>query len=375
MPSVPTSGHRGRISDGLTTRAAKYVDTLSSKQNLICAIAPNDIVTSGKYTIQLCGSQAPQVQTALDSLWAALQPAIQDTFLGSSSAAFQAFFKSSRHSRFVRRVLSDIAKGTALRSKASSTPSTPQLACVTGPGLVRFQVKGSFRDVYDDCRKNPLWAAIYYSGLNYVFICPLFFAAGIPARPASRCPTVNPATNQFTGSLNDLVQYRPYVLLHELAHFYVVPPSTENTQFEVYDWNAAFALRAKQAIVNAQSYVLYVASKYRQENFFDPLLFFGSHMNIPYYAKRNLSQVLQQNVQHSQSQRYLIHAVDDWATIHSYPTLDRLVVYGPTAHRVPTVHLYGSMARGSSSNLSPSTLSSYVLARGGTRPGEESTIF
>lgn len=26
---------------------------------------PNDIVTSGKYTIQLCGSQAPELQTAL----------------------------------------------------------------------------------------------------------------------------------------------------------------------------------------------------------------------------------------------------------------------------------------------------------------------
>ena len=156
--------------------------------------------------------------------------------------------------------MSDIANGTALPSKSSKAPSTPQFACVTGPGIVRFQVEDQFRDVYDDCRKNPLWTVIYYSGLSYIFICPFFFSPYIPPQPIGRCPAVDPTTNEFTGELKDLIQFKPYVLLHELAHFYVVPPSTENTQFDIYDWNAAFALKAKRAILNAQSYVLYVAS-------------------------------------------------------------------------------------------------------------------
>jgi len=239
-------------------------------QLLNLASAPNDIVKSGKYTIQLCGSQAPQVQAAMRTLQKALRPAIQDTYISPTSAPFTAFFKNSQYRLFVTRVLSDIANGTALASKADSTPTTPQLVCVTGPNIVKFQVKNSFHDVYDDCQQNPLWASIYHSGLNYVFICPLFFASAIPSRPVSRCPTIDSATNEFVGDLNSLIQYKPYVLLHELAHFYVVPPSTENMQFEVYDWNAAFALKAKRAVLNAQSYVLYVASKYRQGLFFGP---------------------------------------------------------------------------------------------------------
>ena len=221
---------------------------------------PNDILTSEKYTVQLCGSQAAQVKNTLDILRTILQVAIQDTQSRAPSPAFKAFFKTLNRRPFVRRVLSDIANGTALPSKANKVPSTPQFACVTGPGIVRFQVKDQFRDVYDDCRQNPLWTAIYYSGLNYIFICPLFFSQYIPPQPIGRCPAVDPTTNEFTGELKDLVQFKPYVLFHELAHFYVVPPSTENTQFEIYDWNAAFALKAKRAILNAQSYVLYVAS-------------------------------------------------------------------------------------------------------------------
>ena len=221
---------------------------------------PNDILTSGRYTVQLCGNQATQVKNTLDMLRPTLQLAIQDTQSRVPSPAFKAFFKTLNRRPFVRRVLSDIVNGTALPSKASKTPSTPQFACVTGPGIVRFQVKGQFHDVYDDCSKNPLWTAIYYSGLNYIFICPVFFSSFTPSQPTGRCPAVDPTTNEFTGELKDLIQFKPYVLFHELAHFYVVPPSTESTQFDIYDWNAAFALKAKRAILNAQSYVLYVAS-------------------------------------------------------------------------------------------------------------------
>ena len=221
---------------------------------------PNDILTSGRYTVQLCGNQAEQVKNTLDMLSSTLQPAIQDVQSRAPSPAFKAFFKTPNRRSFVRRVLRNIANGTALPSKASEVPSSPKFACVTGPGIVRFQVKDQFRDVYDDCRKNPLWTAIYYSGLNYIFICPFFFSRFIPQQPIGRCPAVDPTTNEFTGELKDLIQFKPYVLFHELAHFYVVPPSTEDPQFDIYDWNAAFALEAKRAILNAQSYVLYVAS-------------------------------------------------------------------------------------------------------------------
>lgn len=221
---------------------------------------PNDILTSGRYTVQLCGNQAAQVKNALELLRDSLQLTIQDAQSRALSPAFKAFFKTLNRRPFVRRVLSNIANGTALPSKASKAPSTPTFACVTGPGIVRIQVKDQFRDVYDGCRKNPLWTAIYYSGLNYIFICPIFFSPYIPPQPIGRCPAVDPTTNEFTGELKDLIQFKPYVLFHELAHFYVVPPSTENPQFDIYDWNAAFALKAKRAILNAQSYVLYVAS-------------------------------------------------------------------------------------------------------------------
>ena len=221
---------------------------------------PNDIVTSGKYTIQSCGSQAPEVQTALYRLWTLLQPAIQDTRSSTPSAAYRTFFKTKNYSGYVRRVLSNIANGKPLASKLDSNPSTPRFVCVTGPGTVGFRFANKFYDVYEDCRLNPRRASVYKPGLNIVFICPIYFNKFIPSQPQRRCPTVDPETNKFVGDLAGLVQSKPYVLLHALAHFYVVPPSTENTQLEVYDWNGASTLEAREATVNAQSYVLYAAS-------------------------------------------------------------------------------------------------------------------
>lgn len=146
-----------------------------------------------------------------------------------------------------------------MASKLDSNPLTPRFVCVTGPDIVRFQVANKFYDVYDDCRLNPRRASVYKSGLNYIFICPNFHRS-VPPQPQRTCPTVDPETNKFVGDITGLVQSKPYVLLHELAHFYVVPPSTEDTQFEVYDWNEASALEAREAKLNAQSYVLYAAS-------------------------------------------------------------------------------------------------------------------
>ena len=217
-------------------------------------------MTSGKYTIQLCGSQAPEVQTALYRLWTLLQPAIQDTKSETPSAAYKTFFKTKNYNRTVRRVLSDIASGKPLASKLDSNPRTPRFVCVTGPDIVRFQVVNKFYDVYDDCRVNPRRATVYNSALSHIFICPNFFNKFIHSQPQRNCPTVDRVTNKFIGDIAGLIQSQPYVLLHELARFYVGPPSTENTQLEVYDWNGATTLEAREATVNAQSYVLYAAS-------------------------------------------------------------------------------------------------------------------
>ena len=55
---------------------------------------PNDILTSERYTVQLCGSQAVQVKNSLDMLRTTLQLAIQDMESRAPSPSFKAFFKT-----------------------------------------------------------------------------------------------------------------------------------------------------------------------------------------------------------------------------------------------------------------------------------------
>ena len=224
--------------------------------------APNDITMSGKYQIELCGAQTATVKYALDSLWSALQPAITTTNYASANPIYNTFFHDSIYGPLVQQVLQNVSEGAAIpKTSSNGAPVSPLIACVTGPGIVITNTGGVVRDMWDQCNGNQQVAAFATKGTNWIFLCPFFKILVVQPSP-NVCPAVK--SNQFGDLWGFLVQNQMYILFHEILHFYLnnqPAPMVQDGSAEVYDPNKAAALSSLDAISNAQSYVLYVASK------------------------------------------------------------------------------------------------------------------
>ncbi|KAK0510454.1 hypothetical protein JMJ35_006886 [Cladonia borealis] len=191
----------------------------------------------GPYSIYHCDTNTALVQQDLDLIWAALQPVLLDTHLGTASPAYRAFFKDSIYNTLVDEIISNVTTGAPLLKKNSPSPNSPLIVCIPGPGILTGDgdVDGSLKDLYDSCKTGA--AAFYRPQTNWIFLCPLFFQVVQQAtRPSAFCPAI-------------------------IVHFYLDSspgPATSSTD-EVYDINSAFGLAAAAAINNAQSYVWYSA--------------------------------------------------------------------------------------------------------------------
>lgn len=194
----------------------------------------------------------------MESLYDVLPLAIRETHYGTAHAPYRAFFKSSLYETFVDHILSSISIGAALRVGSNKKVRTPSLVCALKPGTVIVQEAGQVFDIFDVCTKNPTWMVLFYPGASSVLICASFFR--VPTMPAGSCPTVNRATNQLEGDFDLFAKSQAYMLLHELAHFYL-GITVEDGAREIMDWNYAASLPPANATKNALNYVLYVASK------------------------------------------------------------------------------------------------------------------
>ena len=222
---------------------------------------PNDIVKSNGYTIEQCSQLAPQVQKALESLYDVLPAAIEETHYGITSPPYQAFFKSSYYEIAVEDILRSVFIGAPISLDSSKEILVPILVCAFKPDTVIVHEAGQEHDMYHICKENPTWTLLYYPGSSTIFICFLFFL--MPTLPAvGNCPTVNEATNQFEGNISAFLRSQMYVLLHEIAHFYI-GVTAEDSVDEKMDWNYAFSLSPVNATYNALNYVLFVASKFK----------------------------------------------------------------------------------------------------------------
>lgn len=108
------------------------------------------------------------------------------------------------------------------------------------------------------CQQLPGMTAYYENTTNWIFLCPNFFI--LAKEPEEElCPTVE--NNKFLGNAQGMVQRQPWVLLHELVHYYLgSSPITQDRWLNASDWNEAFGLTALGAVSNAQSYSYYAAS-------------------------------------------------------------------------------------------------------------------
>lgn len=227
---------------------------------LTLLIAPNDIIRNNDYIIQHCSRLGPQVQKALESLYEVLLPAIWETHYGTTSAPYKAFFKNSYYEMVVEGILRSASIGEPLFLNTNDKETlVPRLVCALKPDTVIAHEGGQDHDIYEICMENPTWTVMYYPRTSSILICPLFFL--MPTEPAvGNCPTVNNATNELEGNFAAFWESQMYILLHEIAHFYI-GATVEDSVDEVMDWNYAFSLSPFNATCNALNYVLFVASK------------------------------------------------------------------------------------------------------------------
>lgn len=233
---------------------------------------PPHCVKSGEYAIYNCGTATGGVKAMLDTLWGALLQATQDAESETMSPAYQTFLKDPESKAMVSNILAQSAAGAAVHPPNVLTNGAPVIYCLdrlsqlagTGP-------TGPF-DAFQTCEDSKSLSATQLTGTPFIGICPYFWTSGlgsIAAIPSpGKCLTVN-KNNKFN---NDrlgragpkMTQWAMFVLLEEIIHNYLWPYEAERgitEHLEVYDANDVLALSAQDAVVNAASYVLYVASK------------------------------------------------------------------------------------------------------------------
>ncbi|MCJ1479739.1 hypothetical protein MMC13_008425 [Lambiella insularis] len=247
------------------------------------ALIPRQIGYAGQYAIVNCGPDNTAIlHTLLDEVYTALLPAVQDA-KSTQGPAFQAFFKDAKNGAGVSNLLANIAEGAAAFPPPDHISNgAPVFFCVTRKGQLtgRFDSStGPPFDAFDRCSDRLVAQSL--SGTKYISICPSFWTSPAlvtsppapPAnnQPASNCLSLSRNQKQFRGTANNrhgaggLVQYKVWVVLEELVHSYIFAAfglGGHSSALDIYDANAALKLSAKDSLLNAPNYVLYVASVY-----------------------------------------------------------------------------------------------------------------
>ncbi|MCJ1317603.1 hypothetical protein MMC15_002928 [Xylographa vitiligo] len=243
-------------------------------------LLPRQVAYAGNYAICNCGpDNTALLHTLLDEIYAALLPAIQDAE-STHGPAFQAFFKDAENGAKVSNLLANITEGAPAFPPADKLSNgAPVLFCVSQKGQLSGKTAtGEPFDAFDRCG-GPV-AALSFTGTKYIAVCPVFWTApeivtsppAPPAsnQPASNCLRLSRNKGQFQGTTTDrhgaigLVQYKVWIVLEEIVHSYIYAAfglGSHPNPLDIYDSNAAFALSAQDSLLNAPSYVLYVASK------------------------------------------------------------------------------------------------------------------
>ena len=138
-------------------------------------------------------------------------------------------------------------------------PTGPRFSCVTPSTAHLYPWVGP--DPYFACTHLfPEMDAYYHPGTSYIFLCPYFWSR--QSAPTRRnCPRV--IHNRFVGDQGLLNDYKIYILIHEMLHFYLGADSlTQRTNPpEQYKLNECVALAASNSLRNPTNYQSYIASK------------------------------------------------------------------------------------------------------------------
>lgn len=248
------------VNDSTSRSNCTYVISFDFKVSPLNFCAALDTVQIGPYYAENCKSNNNKIATLLYTLSHTLQPVITDLDFSTSSNAYTTLFKDIAYVPYVRDVFSNITTGTSVPPEPGTQSSTPIFICVDGQDQVSYRENDKRVDAYSRCRTHSETPAIALLKSPYIVLCPFFFTQpSIPLQSASSCLTVASHRTRFVQNGKTLIKYQLWHVLHELVHYYVY--STLQDNIDIYNINACLALTAKSAVLNAQSYVYYAASK------------------------------------------------------------------------------------------------------------------
>ena len=254
------------VDDSTSYSSCTYVIPRSQRLSTKKCTAYLDTIEIGPYYARNCKSNINNIVTLLNTLKHVLQPVITDLGSSTSSDAYTTFFKDIANALYVRQVFSNITNGVSVPPEPGTLSWTPILICVDGRDQVTFSEDGRQVDAYNLCRIHGQAPAMALLTTPYIVICPVFFThPAIPIQSTASCLTVDPHRNRFAQDGKNLIKYQLWHLLHELVHYYVY--ATQEAHLDIYGVNACLVLRSKSALLNAQSYIYYVASEWMTPSF------------------------------------------------------------------------------------------------------------
>ena len=230
----------------------------------------------GPYTMANCTTgNADIIAHSLQNLAEYLAPVIKDatSSIKKPSPAFSTFFGPSTSALFVSQLLTNITKGPSILQLNAFSNGAPIFACLTGEQqLVATSEARLTVDMYDQC-DNKTTDIFYISSSSYIVACPSLFTGGVSgidypdavpipgALGSVECPTVNPVVNRFRGNGIDFATSLPWMMLNQLASYYINGTEALPAN-DTYDINKCLDLTPQESVLNPQSYVYYVASKF-----------------------------------------------------------------------------------------------------------------
>ena len=152
-----------------------------------------------------------------------------------------------------------------------SPNGSPTFFCVDGVNQFTYTAPDPstgvmrFYDTYTTCFEDGTTIASYLGFTppkQYIILCPVFWSSSIPpVPPPNTCLSLSTYLNKYRENGQRQRLFRMWVLLEELAHYYIYTSTLRKDAPDIYDVNKCVRLAAKTAYLNAISYVFYAASK------------------------------------------------------------------------------------------------------------------
>ena len=217
------------------------------------------------YGVANCLGNTNLVVNLLSKLKSSLGPVVRDADSASPSDAYKAFFKDPSYAPFVSALFTNVTTSVPLTPpRKYSHSGGVTFLCVNAPEQFKYRL-GGIKDAYTECVAKPNVASNYIGfvpPMQYVILCPSFFNSDIdPVPPPNRCLTVNTHINRFIGDGQSLWGYQMWMLLQMITHYYLFVTTGSVGITNTNDVNKCFLTEAKEAILEANNYLYYAASR------------------------------------------------------------------------------------------------------------------